>query len=69
MVVTTTSYVNTTVIMTMTETTTMIMNIAITKTMIATMTKNTTTITSITTIFIQVQKDNFYCLLRMIKRL
>ena len=36
-------------------------------TMTTTMTKNITT--SMTIVFKQVQKDNFYCLLRMIKRL
>ena len=77
MVVTTTIYVNTTVIMTMTATTKMIMTMVATKTMImtmiATMTKNMTTTmtknitTNMTTIFKQVQKDNFCCLLKMIK--
>ena len=69
MVVTKTICVNTTVITTMIATTTMIMAMATTKTMIATMTKNTATITSVATIFKQVQKDNFYCMLSMIKRL
>ena len=74
------TYVNTTVIMTMTATTTMIMTMTTTKTMImimirsmnknmtknmtTTMTKNITT--SMTTLFKQIQKDNFYCLLKMI---
>ena len=55
-------------IMTMAATTTM------TKNMTTTMTKNmTTTIAkniaiNMTTIFKQVQKDNFYCLLKMIKK-
>ena len=79
MAVATTIYVNTTLIMTMNPTTTMIMTMTATKTMImtmiATMTKNMTTTmakditTSVTTIFKQVQKDNFYCLLKKIKRL
>ena len=66
MVATITIYVNTTVIMTMAMTmamagtTTMIMTMVLTKTMImamvATMTKN-------------FQQDNFYCLIKMIKRL
>ena len=77
MVVTTTIYVNTAVIMTMTATTTMIMTMAAIKTMImtmiatTTMTKNMTTksiTTNMTTIFKQVQKDNFYCLLKIIKK-
>ena len=62
--------------MTMAATTTMIINTATTKAMTtiatATMTKNTTRTkniaTSITKIFKQVQKDNFYCLLKMIKK-
>ena len=75
-----TTYVNTTVIMTMTATTTMIMAMAATKTMIMimirTMTKNmtknmTTTMTrnittSMTTLFKQVQKGKFFCLLKKI---
>ena len=69
MIVTTTICVNTTVITIMIATTTMIMTMATTKTMIATMTKNTTTITRVATVFKRVQKDNFYCVLRMIKRL
>ena len=80
MVVTTIIYVNTTVIMTMTATATIIMTMAATKTTIVimtattTMTKNmTTTITknitiSMTTIFEQVQNNNFYSLLKMIKQ-
>ena len=78
MVVTTTSYVNKTVIMTMTATSTMIMTMVATKAMImtiiatTTMTKSTTltkNITgSMTAVFKQVQKDNFYCLLKMIKK-
>ena len=69
MVASITIYVNTTVIMTMTMTgtTTMIMTMVVTKTMIMTMVA-TTTIT-VTKIFKQVQQDNFYCLLKMIKRL
>ena len=62
MVVTTTIYGNTTVIMTMTATTTMIMTMIAT----TTITKNITT--NMTTIFKQVHKDNFYCLLKMIKK-
>ena len=46
----------------MTATTTMIMTMAAT----TTMTENITT--DMTTIFKQVQKDNFYCLLKMIKK-
>ena len=57
-------------IMTMTETKTMIMTMAATATttkyMATTMTKNITT--NLATIFKQVQKDNFYCLLKMIKK-
>ena len=67
-------------IMYMTATTTMIMTMAATKTMLmamaattimtksltTTMTENITT--SMTTIFKQVQKDNFYCLLKIIKK-
>ena len=80
MVVATTIAVTTTVIMTMTATTTMIMTMAAAKAMImamaatTTMTKNLTTTmakninTNMTTIFKQVQKDNFYCLLSMIKK-
>ena len=80
MVVTTTIYMNNTVIITITVTATMIMTMAATKTMImtmmatATMIKNMTTTmtknitTDMTTIFKQVQKDNFYCLLKMIKK-
>ena len=68
MLVATTICVNTTVIATMIATITMIMTMTTTKTLIATMTKNTTSITSVTTIFKQVQKGNFYCMLRMIKR-
>ena len=55
-------------IMTMTATTTM------TKNMTATMTKNTTTTATkntalyMATIFKKIQKDNFYCLLKMIKK-
>ena len=81
MVVTKTIYVNTTVIMTMTATTTMIMTMTAIKTMIrtmiatTTMTKNMTTTmtknitTNMTTIFKQVQKGYFYCLLKMIKKI
>ena len=80
MVVITTIYVKTTDIMTMTATTTMIMTMAVTKTMImtmiatTTMTKNRTTTmtknitTNMTTIFKQIQKDNCYCLLKIIKK-
>ena len=80
-VVTTTIYVNTTVTMTMTATTIMIMTMTAIKTMIrtmiatTTMTKNVTTtmtkniITNMITIFMQVQKDNFYCLHKMIKKI
>ena len=49
MVVTTTIYVNTTVIMTMTATTTMIMTMAATKTMIMTMIATTTMTKNMTT--------------------
>ena len=76
MVVTTTIYVNTTMIMTMTATTTMIMTMGVAKAMIliatATMAKNMTPAmakyitTNMATIF--KQKDNFYCLLKMIKK-
>ena len=71
MVVTTTIYVNNAVIITITVTATMIMTMVATKTMImtmmatTTMTKNMTTAmtknitTGMTTIFKQVQKDNF----------
>ena len=64
----------------MAATTTMIMTMAATKTMImtmaaaTTMTKNITTTmtkiiaTNVATIFKQVQKDNFYCLLKIIKK-
>ena len=57
---------NTTVVMTMTMTgtTTMIMTMVVTKTMIITMVVTRT----VTKIFKQVQQDNFYCLLKMIKR-
>ena len=72
MVVTITIYVNTTVIMTMTGTTIMIMTIAVSKTMIMTMVATTTMTKNMTInmekIFKQVQKDNFYCLLRIIKK-
>ena len=66
MVVTITIYVNTTVIMTMTMTgtTTMIMTMVITKTMIMAMVATTT----MTKISKQVQQDNFYCLLKTIKK-
>ena len=64
MVATVTIYVNTTVIMTMTGTTTMIMTMVVTSTMIITMVANTT----MAKIFKQVQQDNFYCLLKMIKK-
>ena len=71
---------NTTVIMTVTITITMIIAMAVTKTMIMTMavsktiimamvaimTKNMTI--NVTKISKQVQKDNFYCLLRIIKK-
>ena len=67
MVVTITIRVNTTMIMTIIGTTAM--NIVVSKTMImtavATMTKNMTI--NMTKIFKQVQKDNFHCLLRIIK--
>ena len=49
-----------TMIMTMAATTTM------TKNMTTTMTENIAT--NMATIFKQVQKDNFYCLLKMIKK-
>ena len=64
----------------MAATTTMIMTMAATKTIImtmattTTMTKNITTTmtknvaTNMATIFKQVQKDYFYCLLKMIKK-
>ena len=72
MVVTTTIAVTTAVIMTMTATTSMIATMAATKTMIMTMVATTTMTKNITTnmatIFKQVQKDNFYCLLKMIKK-
>ena len=68
MVVTITIYVNTrvtmTMTMTMTGTTTMIMTMVLTKTMIIAMLASTT----MTKIFKQVQQDNFYCLLKMIKK-
>ena len=81
MVVTTSIYVNTTMIMTVTAITTMIMTMTATKTMIMTMiattamTKNMTTTmtksitTNMTAIFKQVQKDNFYCLLKIIEKI
>ena len=60
MVVTTTIYVNTTVIMTITATTTVIMTMATTKTMIVTMNATTTmirnTTTNMATIFEQLQQ-------------
>ena len=58
-----------TMTMTMTGTTTVIMTMALTKTMIMAMVATTTTTTFMTKIFNQVQQDNFYCLLKMIKRL
>ena len=70
MVATITVYLNTTVIMTMTMTMTMtgttimIMTMVVTKTMIMTMVATTT----ITKNFKQVQQDNLYCLLKMIKK-
>ena len=70
MVATIAIYANTTVIMTMTMTmaitgtTTMIMTMIVTKTMIMTMVATTT----MTKMFKQVQQDNFYCLLKMIKK-
>ena len=64
MVATITAYVNTTVIMTMTGTTTMIMTMVVTKTMIMTIIATTT----MAEIFKQIQQDNFYCLLKMIKK-
>ena len=54
MVATITIYVNTTMIMTMVVTKTMIMTMVVT--------------TTIVEIFKQVQQDNFYCLLKMIKK-
>ena len=67
MVATITIYANTTVIMAMIGTTTMIMVVSKTMimTMVATMTKNMTI--NMAKIFKQVQKDNFYCLLIIIK--
>ena len=57
-------------IMTMAATEAMIMTMVatttITKSMATTMTKNITTINA--TFLKQVQKDNFYCLLKMIKK-
>ena len=71
MVVTTTIAVTTTVIMTMTAITTMIMTMVatttMTKNMTTTMTKNITT--NMATIFKQVEKDNFYSLLKMITKI
>ena len=72
MVVTITIYVNTTVIMTMTGAATRIMIMAVSKTMIMTVVATTTMAKNMTInmtkIFKQAQKDNFYCLLRMIKK-
>ena len=64
MVATITVYVNTTVIMTMTGTTTMIVTMVVTQTMIMTMVANATMAKN----FKQVQQDNFYYLLKMIKK-
>ena len=71
MAATITIYVNTTVIMimimtmamNMTGTTTMLMTMALTKAIIMTMVATT----SITNVYKQVQQDNFYWLLKMIK--
>ena len=68
MVATITIYVNTIVIMamamTMTEPTTRIMTKVLTKTRIMAVVAPTT----MTKIFKQVQQDNFYCLVKMIKK-